>query len=94
MKGFAKKIPILDVLLDLAFPKPLADGTLTGNMNAVPNLLPPVENQTNTSSALNFDEIVDKIQNPNKHETQRNELLDVGFNEVNLEKISTLGFEL
>jgi len=94
LKGFAKKIPILDVLLDLAFPKPLADGTLTGNMNAVPNLLPPVENQTNTSSALNFSEIVDKIQNPNKHETQRNELLDVGFNEVNLEKISTLGFEL
>ena len=30
----------------------------------------------------------------NKHETQRNELLDVSFNEVNLEKISTLGFEL
>ena len=92
--GFAKRLPILDVLLDLAFPKPLADGTLTGNMNAVPNLLPPVENQTNTSSALNFSEIVDKIQNPNKHETQRNELLDVSFNEVNLEKISTLGFEL
>ena len=26
--GFAKRLPIMDLLLDLAFPKPLADGTL------------------------------------------------------------------
>ena len=29
-KGTVKKLPLIDLLMDLAFPQPLADGTLTG----------------------------------------------------------------
>ena len=93
VKGIAKKIPILDLLLDLAFPKPLADGTLTGNQNAVPNLLPN-NNQSTTTSMPDFSQMIDKIQNPNVPMQERNDLLNINFNEIDHEKLSTLGFEL
>ena len=92
-KGIAKKIPILDLLLDLAFPKPLADGTLTGNQNVVPNLLPN-NDQSVTSSMPDFSQMIDKIQNPNVPMQERNDLLNINFNEIDNEKLSTLGFEL
>ena len=92
-KGIAKKIPILDLLLDLAFPKPLADGTLTGNQNAVPNLLPN-NNQSTTTSMPDFSQMIDKIQNPNVPMQERNDLLNKNFNEIDHEKLSTLGLEL
>ena len=92
-KGIAKKIPILDLLLDLAFPKPLADGTLTGNQNVVPNLLPN-NDQSATTSMPDFSQMIDKIQNPNVPMQERNDLLNINFNEIDHEKLSTLGFEL
>ena len=92
-KGVAKKIPILDLLLDLAFPKPLADGTLTGNLNAVPNLLPN-NNQSSTTSMPDFNQMIDGIQNPNVPSPENNDLLNISFNELDYEKLSTLGLEL
>ena len=92
-KGVAKRIPILDLLLDLAFPKPLADGTLTGNLNAVPNLLPN-NNQSSTTSMPDFSQMIDGIQNPNVPSPENNDLLSISFNELDYEKLSTLGLEL
>ena len=92
-KGVAKRIPILDLLLDLAFPKPLADGTLTGNLNAVPNLLPS-NNQSSTTSMPDFNQMIDGIQNPNVPSPENNDLLSISFNELDYEKLSTLGLEL
>ena len=66
VSGFAKRLPILDLLLDLAFPKPLADGTLTGNsasvisggnLNPVPNLLPMDVNSVSKTSLPNFGDL-------------------------------------
>ena len=41
-----------------------------------------------------FSQMIDKIQNPNVPMQERNDLLNINFNEIDHEKLSTLGFEL
>ena len=90
VKGFAKRLPILDLLLDLAFPKPLADGTLTGNMGAVPNLMPIDVNSVSKTSLPNFGDIP-SIPEPDKSTDTYNDILDVSLNSPNSDKMETLG---
>ena len=90
VSGFAKRLPILDLLLDLAFPKPLADGTLTGNMGAVPNLMPIDVNSVSKTSLPNFGDIP-SIPEPDKSTDTYNDILDVSLNSPNSDKMETLG---
>tara|TARA_R100001163_G_C5060708_1_gene197551 strand:- start:883 stop:2385 length:1503 start_codon:yes stop_codon:yes gene_type:complete len=90
VKGVAKKIPILDLLLDLAFPKPLADGTLTGNMGAVPNLMPIDVNSVSKPSIPNFGNLP-PITESDKSVDTFNDILDVSLNSPNSDKMETLG---
>ena len=90
VKGAAKKVPILDLLLDLVFPKPLADGTLTGNMGAVPNLMPIDVNSVSKTSLPNFGDIP-SIPEPDKSTDTYNDILDVSLNSPNSDKMETLG---
>ena len=90
VKGFAKKIPILDLLLDLAFPKPLADGTLTGNMNAVPNLMPIDVNSVSKTSIPDFGNLP-PIPEPDQSVDTVNDILDVSLNTPDADKMETLG---
>ena len=90
VKGAAKKVPILDLLLDLAFPKPLADGTLTGNMGAVPNLMPIDVNSVSKTSLPNFGDIPSNPE-PDKSTDTYNDILDVSLNSPNSDKMETLG---
>tara|TARA_A100000171_G_scaffold14322_1_gene12557 strand:- start:849 stop:2387 length:1539 start_codon:yes stop_codon:yes gene_type:complete len=89
-KGVAKKIPILDLLLDLAFPKPLADGTLTGNMGAVPNLMPIDVNSVSKQSMADFGSLP-SIPEPDQSVDTVNDILDVSLNSPDIEKMETLG---
>ena len=59
----------------------------------VPNLLPN-NDQSATTSMPDFSQMIDKIQNPNVPMQERNDLLNINFNEIDHEKLSTLGFEL
>ena len=90
VKGFAKKIPILDLLLDLAFPKPLADGTLTGNMGAVPNLMPIDVNSVSKASIPDFGNLP-PIPEPDQSVDTVNDILDVSLNTPDADKMETLG---
>ena len=90
VKGFAKKIPILDLLLDLAFPKPLADGTLTGNMGAVPNLMPLDVNSVSKASIPDFGNLP-PIPEPDQSVDTVNDILDVSLNTPDADKMETLG---
>ena len=89
-KGVAKKIPILDLLLDLAFPKPLADGTLTGNMGAVPNLMPIDVNSVSKASIPDFGNLP-PIPEPDQSVDTVNDVLDVSLNIPDADKMETLG---
>ena len=42
----------------------------------------------------NFNQMIDKIQNPNIPMLESNDLLNINFNEIDHEKLSTLGLEL
>ena len=98
VSGFAKRLPILDLLLDLAFPKPLADGTLTGNsaaisggnLNPVPNLLPMDVNSVSKTSLPNFGDLP-SIPEPDQSTDIRNDIIDVSLNSPSVEKMETLG---
>ena len=99
VSGFAKRLPILDLLLDLAFPKPLADGTLTGNsasvisggnLNPVPNLLPMDVNSVTKTSLPNFGDLP-SIPEPDQSTDIRNDIIDVSLNSPSVEKMETLG---
>ena len=99
VSGFAKRLPILDLLLDLAFPKPLADGTLTGNsasvisggnLNPVPNLLPMNVNSVTKTSLPNFGDLP-PIPEPDQSTDIRNDIIDVSLNSPSVEKMETLG---
>ena len=98
VSGFAKRLPILDLLLDLAFPKPLADGTLTGNsaaisggnLNPVPNLLPMDVNSVSKTSLPNFGDLP-PIPEPDQSTDIRNDIIDVSLNSPSVEKMETLG---
>ena len=98
VSGFAKRLPILDLLLDLAFPKPLADGTLTGNsaaisggnLNPVPNLLPMDVNSVSKTSLPNFGDLP-SIPEPDQSTDMRNDIIDVSLNSPSVEKMETLG---
>ena len=98
VSGFAKRLPILDLLLDLAFPKPLADGTLTGNsaaisgdnINPVPNLLPMNVNSVSKTSLPNFGDLP-SIPEPDQSTDIRNDIIDVSLNSPSVEKMETLG---
>ena len=98
VSGFAKRLPILDLLLDLAFPKPLADGTLTGNsaeisggnFNPVPNLLPMDVNSVSKTSLPNFGDLP-PIPEPDQSTDIRNDIIDVSLNSPSVEKMETLG---
>ena len=90
VKGFAKRLPILDLLLDLAFPKPLADGTLTGNMGAVPNLMPIDVNSVSKASIPDFGNLP-SIPEPDQSVDTVNDILDVSLNTPDADKMETLG---
>ena len=98
VSGFAKRLPILDLLLDLAFPKPLADGTLTGNsaaisggnLNPVPNLLPMDVNSVTKTSLPNFGDLP-SIPEPDQSTDIKNDIIDVSLNSPSVEKMETLG---
>ena len=90
VKGFAKRLPILDLLLDLAFPKPLADGTLTGNMGAVPNLMPLDVNSVSKASIPDFGNLP-PIPEPDQSVDTVNDILDVSLNTPDADKMETLG---
>ena len=90
VSGFAKRLPILDLLLDLAFPKPLADGTLTGNMGAVPNLMPIDVNSVSKTSLPNFGDLP-SMPEPDQSTDIRNDIIDVSLNSPSIEKMETLG---
>ena len=98
VSGFAKRLPILDLLLDLAFPQPLADGTLTGNsavisgggLKPVPNLLPMDVNSVKKSSIPDFENLP-SIPESDQSIPTYNDILDVDLNSPNLDKMETLG---
>ena len=41
-----------------------------------------------------FNEAINKIQNPNVPTQEGNDLIQINFNEIDYEKLSTLGLEL
>ena len=91
VKGAAKKVPILDLLLDLVFPKPLADGTLTGNQNNLPDLSPVPFNMTGESET-SFGDALNLLNNQDNTDSSfDNELFDIDLNIPDINKMQTLG---
>ena len=63
-KGLLKKLPIIDLLMDLAFPQPLADGTLTGaQQRNIPGT--PVMRSNNTPPPPNLSEAFQQLSQNN-----------------------------
>ena len=85
VKGVAKKLPILDLLLDFVFPKPLADGTLDAHRHIYSNNeTSHMLNRTDKSDKMsNFVEIqsfenqVDKI---NQFQEQQSKIIEINNN--------------
>ena len=97
VKGAAKKVPILDLLLDLVFPKPLADGTLTGNQNNLsgnvysPDLSPVPFNMAGESET-SFGDALNLLNNQDNTDSSfDNELFDIDLNIPDINKMQTLG---
>ena len=88
-KGLFKKLPLIDLLMDLAFPQPLADGTLTGaQQRNIPGT--PIMRSNNTPPPPNLSEAFQQLSQ-NNSETFINDHFSVNLLSADEDVLATYG---
>jgi len=89
-KGLFKKLPLIDLLMDLAFPKPLADGTLTGaQQRNIPGT--PVMRSNSTPPPPNLGEAFTQLSQGNDSETSINDTFSINLPSADENVLATYG---
>ena len=89
-KGLLKKLPLIDLLMDLAFPKPLADGTLTGaQQRNIPGT--PVMRSNSTPPPPNLSEAFTQLSQGNDSETFINDTFSINLPSADENVLATYG---
>ena len=89
-KGLLKKLPLLDLLTDLAFPQPLADGTLTGaQQRNIPGV--PVMRSNSTPPPPNLSEVFQQISQEDNSEIFFNDTFSINLLSADDNVLATYG---
>jgi len=88
-KGLLKRLPLIDLLMDLAFPQPLADGTLTGaQQRNIPGT--PIMRSNSSSPPPNLSEAFQQLSQ-NNSETFINDHFSVNLLSADEDVLATYG---
>ena len=89
-KGLLKRLPLIDLLMDLAFPQPLADGTLTGaQQRNIPGT--PVMRSNSTPPPPNLGEAFTQLSQGNDSETFINDTFSINLPSADENVLATYG---
>ena len=89
-KGLLKRLPLIDLLMDLAFPQPLADGTLTGaQQRNIPGT--PVMRSNSTPPPPNLGEAFTQLSQSNDSETFINDTFSINLPSADENVLATYG---
>ena len=89
-KGLLKRLPLIDLLMDLAFPQPLADGTLTGaQQRNIPGT--PVMRSNSTPPPPNLSEAFQQLSQSNDSETFINDTFSINLPSADENVLATYG---
>ena len=89
-KGLVKRLPLIDLLMDLAFPQPLADGTLTGaQQRNIPGT--PVMRSNSTPPPPNLGEAFTQLSQGNDSETFINDTFSINLPSADENVLATYG---
>ena len=89
-KGLLKKLPLIDLLMDLAFPQPLADGTLTGaQQRNIPGT--PVMRNNSTPPPPNLSEAFQQLSQSNDSDTFINDTFSINLPSADENVLATYG---